>query len=209
MTRTIILDTETTGVTKTDQVIELGYMVLLPLKNELKSSKEHLPTYKHTLEGLVVSERYKPSVDIHPRAYDVHGINPSSLQSKASSKSITLPEGISYIIGHNISFDKRMLIQSNENLKDSLENAKYICTLALAKAIGKFTKTDYPNNTLSGLVEHYYPDHIESFRTQFHSAKNDVVKTLLVLLKLVSHLPALETYEDIWNFQNTMSKVKK
>ena len=200
--KTLILDCETTGVSNTDQVIELAYYEVDTLAQEKERTW-------NSIEDEIMTFRYFPSVSIHERAYAVHGLGLSMLTSYPPSASIELPESIDYIIGHNITFDKRMIGNTNPALKEQLEQAKYICTLALSKSISKFLNISYENNQLDTLAKHYYPEFSETLVTPLHSAKNDVLKTLLVLLKLVEHVPTLETFEDIYNFQTALKESKK
>lgn len=195
----LILDTETTGISKTDQVIELAYYEASTLENE-KDTRA-----LNTLRDAISSYRYFPTVPINPHAYAVHGIGLTQLAKSPASTTLTLPKNIKYIVGHNISFDKRILLQSNPKLEAELKAAKYICTLSLAKTISKFAKTSYENHKLDTLAKHYYPE-VESLVTPLHSASNDVLKTLLVLLKLIDHTPNLKTWDDIYNFQNKSVK---
>ena len=214
MTKTLVLDTETTGGAKADQVIELAYIELNSLKEEIEAlqtckednilSSGYIPAVLY----LISNERYKPSCKINPRAYDVHGISYMQLINCPKARTISLPDEIDYIIGHNISFDKRMLEQTNPDLKDKLDKVKYICTLALAKVNSKYSDIKYENHKLDTLAKHYYPEHEETLSTEFHSAQIDVLKTLLVLLAMVESFTELETYEDVWNFQQSLKNFK-
>ena len=188
----VILDTETTGLTAKDEVIELGYITI----------DNNLTTLHET------SIRYKPSVPINPHAQVVHGIDYKSLLGKLPSSKIAL-ESIDYMIGHNISFDKRLLIQSNNDLREMLEKVKYIDTKILAKLIEKEDKTiKFLNHKLDTLVEYYYPNH--SFSTnKYHDALTDCKKVLIVLTKVKEAFPALDTVEKIYEFQQLTSKAKK
>jgi len=207
---TLILDTETTGISKEDKVIELGYLEATTLLNELETLSEiGEDSYIDALNTDIVSERYFTSQPISQRAWEVHGIGMSSLYGCPKTETITIPEDTCYIIGHNISFDKRLLLQSNPELKDKLESVRYICTLALAKSISKFLNKDFENNQLNTLFTYYYPHLQEAFVTTLHNAKNDVIKTLLLLIAISKELPALETWEDIYNFQNAIKAKKK
>jgi exodeoxyribonuclease X len=204
--RVIILDTETTGVSLSDKVIELALYEAEDIEIEqLQLDCTDLQTLRETIEV----SRYNPRCMINTRAFEVHGIGLMDLQDCPNSNTLTLPENIVYMIGHNIeSFDRRLLIQSNPSLAETLKDTKYICTLALAKAVDKHLNIGYVNHKLDTLAAHYYPEHRETLVTELHSAKNDVLKTLLVLLKLVEHLPALKTYDDIYVFQESLKKVK-
>lgn len=211
MGKVIILDTETSGVGKTDVVIELAHLTCLSLALEIKNSTEDtFYTYYSSLEEEIEVSRYFPSCSINPRAYEVHGIGLSDLTTCPKSNTVTLPEDVCYIVGHNVQvFDKRLLAQSNPELLPQLDNVKYICTMSLAKLLSKHKGLPFEKHTLDYLAEYYYPQEKHLLILDNHTAKNDVIKTLVVLLKLIEQLPALETWEDIYNFQETMKKVKK
>jgi len=208
---TYILDTETTGVSKTDQVIELATLQLGPLVEEISSLPELIDF--STIENLhqcVEESRYLPTCPINPHAYAVHGISRPMLFGKPLSSSIKLPEDAIYFIGHNVKgFDKRLLGQSNLKLLQHLEDIRYICTLSLAKLISKHCGVYYEDHKLDTLTKHYYPDYAHILVTPLHSAKNDVVKNLLVLLKLVEHLPKnIDSWDRLFELQENIKKVR-
>lgn len=92
----IILDTETTGMTKNDEVIELALV---------------------DMQGNVLYEStYNPMVIINPWASAVHGMSNSDLDNSPcfadewdTIKSIV---GDKKLLGHNLSFDRRLVAQT-------------------------------------------------------------------------------------------------
>ena len=93
----VVLDTETAGLEKTDQVIELG---IVSEKGEV-----------------LYHSFFKPDVPIHPKAQEVHGIPEASLEE--APKFITEWHRIAKIlvgkniVGHNIiDFDMRLISQT-------------------------------------------------------------------------------------------------
>jgi len=117
----IILDTETTGVSEEDRVIQLGYVVL--------GSKE--------IE--VQNEFFSCDIPIKFGAMEVHGITQEMLEGKppiAGSKSYTRLQELNtpdnYMIIHNAPFDLGMLEKEGFNTK-----MKVIDTLRVAKHIYK------------------------------------------------------------------------
>ena len=205
---TYILDTETTGISKSDQVIELAYLPCLQLEAELFTINDPELYIKDALAE-TYTERFLPSCPINQHAHAVHGINRTDLIGKKSSQNIDLPDNIKYIVGHGVSFDKRLLAQSNTTLVNKLDDVRYICTLELARTISKNFKIEYDNHKLDTLVNHYYPDHAHKLVTPLHSASGDVVKNLLVLLKLVEHLRGVKTWDDLYDLQQDIKKVRR
>jgi DNA polymerase III epsilon subunit-like protein len=197
MDKILLLDCETTGVKNHPihghpQVIELAYIDLTEIK--LSSLTEAMVW---TLP--VVEQRFRPSMAIHPEAYKIHGISSRDLENCPKSETLTLPP-IQYVLGHNIKYDKRCM-----NKKEIPE----ICTLDLAKTVSKNFNIKYDNHKLDTLVNHYYPDHAHKLVTPLHSASGDVVKNLLVLLKLVEHLRGIKTWDDLYDIQQDIKKVRR
>ena len=180
----VILDTETTGLTGKDEVIELAYITI---------DENFVPLHETV-------QRFKPSIAINPHAQAVHGIEFKNLLGMPPSSKLSL-EPVDYMIGHNISFDKRLLIQSNPELKSMLETTKYIDTKTLAKLVEKRSDTiKFLNHKLDTLVEYYYPD-TPIFTSKYHDALNDCKKVMLVLSKIRETFPALDTVEKVFEFQ--------
>jgi len=115
----VILDTETTGVSENDRVIQLGYMVL--------GAKE--------IE--VHNEFYSSDVPISFEAMEIHGITPDMLEnkpscvnSKAYKRLCELNSDENYIIIHNANFDIGMLEKegfvNQMRVIDTLRVAKHV-----------------------------------------------------------------------------------
>jgi DNA polymerase III epsilon subunit-like protein len=208
MISVLVLDTETTGISKTDQVIELAYIDLGPFTFEqLRSDREDFEIFKQTPLTYISRFRFKPTVPINPHAYEIHGIGLSELKDSPCSTTVAIPYA-DYIVGHVISFDQRMLEQSNFEMSGQLAKAKYICTKELAKAVEKAIGIKYENHKLDTLVKYYYPAEYESLVQSTHDARGDVIKTIVVLLAMLEHLPAITSWEELYNFQQSLKKVK-
>ncbi len=127
-----ICDTETTGLTAKDQVIELATIKLQPEIHHLHSDALHESIMNPVLlENISSSQLFNPTVPIHERAKAVHGYTKRSLLGKPCSKTVKLPEDAVLIIGHNIAFDIRML---------GTPQVRSICTMNLAKKIENYIK---------------------------------------------------------------------
>jgi exodeoxyribonuclease X len=59
--------------------------------------------------GETFQQRYNPARKIHPRATDVHHIRDEDVADQPHHLTVSIPRDVEYIIGHNISFDMRML----------------------------------------------------------------------------------------------------
>ncbi len=113
----IILDTETTGTSEEDRVIQLGYIVLGEKKVEVQN------------------EFFSTSVPISFGAMETHGITPDMLEGKGACKESTafqrlleLNTNENYLIIHNAPFDITML--EREGFKTQM---RVIDTLRVAK----------------------------------------------------------------------------
>lgn len=189
--KVIALDTETTGVTNKDEVIELAILHLPSLEDLKKLSSEGAESCVEVFSKLTSVQRFLPSCDTHPKALEVHGITFKSLLGSPRSKTLIAPEADMYV-GHNISFDHRMLKQPQ---------VKLFCTLSLSKSITKHKGVIYENNSLDTLIAFYFPELSESLSPKLHSAKLDTIKTALLSLRLLEEFPGIYSWEEAYEFQ--------
>lgn len=183
-----ILDTETTGLSKTDQVIEVGWI-------EVGS----LPSLLTLASGC---NRYLPTVGISHQAEQVHKISYRQLLGKPSTRCVTIPEDAEYMIGHNIEFDVRLLKQSNPSLTQKLNNVKFICTKKLAQVILARFKVNTLNHKLDTLVKVLYPTNwTDIIVTETHDALGDCFKTKKLLEGLLRYIPDVIEWNEVYNKQ--------
>ncbi len=133
----VVFDTETTGVSKKDGVLELAAFI-------------HSDT-----TTLKVVEMADPGVPINPRASEVHGYYQKDVQGKRPIQDVfdnfvgclnTFSQlGELVLCAHNIKFDLRMLKQYGE-----LPPHSTLCTLAEARK----HYPDAPNHKLTTLVNY-------------------------------------------------------
>jgi exodeoxyribonuclease X len=198
----IVLDVESTGVTPHPklgypQVVELGYIELdeLGSKPELEEGETLVDYFLNKGQENKFVKRYKPSIPIHPDAVKIHGITYKDVFNCDSSESLELPEGLDYIIGHNVQYDHRCL---------GKPDIKLICTLKIAKKFSKFAGVTFPDHKLDTLVKYYYPDEYHKLEGKYHNALNDCIKCILILYKMLEQLPGVKTWTDLYNFQQTI-----
>jgi DNA polymerase III epsilon subunit-like protein len=193
MSKILVLDSETTGLAGTDQVIELYYKEIAQDFMSIPDSFFH--------------KRYKPSVMININAFKVHGIGMAELIKCDKSSTVTIPEDTSYLIGSNISFDVRLLKQSNPNL--ILDNIKLIDTKEITALINSIDKNNkvFADTKLATLYKHFFP--LSKLNDNpYHSAQDDVVKTHAVLQKLLTYLPALDSIDKVYAFIQSTKNMK-
>ena len=190
-----ILDTETTGTSSSDQVIELAWLKIADNVQTLEILEEFV-------------ERYNPSVPITDRAFQVHGICKRQLMRDKCkpSSSLELPKDMSYLIAHNANFDARMLEQTaNKSLEAmtfsaSSPNIRVIDSIKLIKNLeniqgGKFGFADYKLETI---FSHWYPEQKEWQNKNAHSALGDCIMLRAVLLKSLQCFPHVESLESLF-----------
>lgn len=212
--KAIVIDTETTGTKKTDQVIELAYIpmtdaffsIVLQIRSELLAYVENPET--STIDSFF-EQRYKPSVDIDPFAFEVHGITQQMLADCPKAETLTIPGKVEFAVAHNASFDKRMIRQTmSHELHGQFDEIKWICTVSLSKIFDKQLKIGYENNKLDTVIRHHFPEHAEKLISDKHKALGDVIKCLLFLTVLVEKIPTIQSWKQLYNFQELMKKVK-
>lgn len=220
MQEIVVLDTETTGVANHSvlghpEVIELAYVRLHPTISEIwvdhpygqevddRKIKEWVA---HKVDKCVSIFRYNPEMPIHDEAYKLHGILKKDLLGLPSSSTCKLDINTDYIIGHNISFDARCLGMTTRFAGEY--KTKQICTMALAKALNKKFNLGITSFKLDNLNVHFYGEDARSVIQRYHEAATDVLKTLLLLIKLVEYIPNVKTFEELYNMQELLKSAK-
>lgn len=171
-----LIDTETTGLSSKDEVIQLAW---IKLPETLLSIKEL--SLKSLLALPTSVEFFNPSVPIQIEAQKVHGLSKLKLLKYPRSNTCKLPDDCTLVVGHNVSFDIRML-------KTSVPAS--ICTKELSIQKKLVANKLVKDNKLLTLFDYYYPKQTnkllhEQFAPHFHDALNDCFKTLLILKELL------------------------
>ncbi|EFF82144.1 exonuclease [Acinetobacter haemolyticus ATCC 19194] len=124
-------------------------------------------------------------------AMAVHHILESDIAGKASYETFRLPEGIQFVIGHNVDYDIQAI-----KMADKTINVKAICTLALARMV-------WPDDAhnLSALI-YKLTNGSEKARESIrntHNAKQDVLLTG-VLLKQICKVLGVKDMQSLYLF---------
>lgn len=174
--RLVILDTETTGLSNRDKIIELSIIEII--KGEMTDKIYH--------------SYYKTNIKINEGAMKVHGIKDSDLEDKPLFKDevekIIKFIGYSKIVAHNSGFDMRML--NNElNFCDikSYPEENFIDTLKIAKYLFPEGKCN-----LDSLCERFK---VESGRLE--GGKHSAVEDTKILCKVYQKLNKLLEDKDL------------
>lgn len=206
--KVIILDTETTGLV-TPQACEIAYF---PLKGTVSEHREiaKLYTNLNSIEALdetfeiqfsnsnsIFNSRFKPNIPINIKASEMTGIYMKDVFDKPNINTFEFPTETEYMIGHNIIYDFNVI---NNGQKDGTPpiKTKLICTKELAQLV--FPKGNgLTKHTLTALAQWLYPEHGENLIKNAHGALTDCKLVYLILLKILTKLPKLETWDELAN----------
>lgn len=174
MTKYILFDTETTGTTQEDRIIQIGAMVI--------KTKEDIEVF---------NELCSPPLDIKTEAMEIHNITPSMIENKPPFNETNFYKFLNennnsnnYLIAHNISFDLEMVekegFENKYNLIDTLRCSKHL-----------FSDENYHRlQYLRYSLELYKEEEKEAknlgITIKAHDAIGDVLVMKLLLSKLVA-----------------------
>ena len=152
--RIVVFDTETTGLGKFDRVVEVAAITIDLLTGEIVDEFDTL---------------INPQRDIGP--VSIHGITASMVETAPTFEEIAVALGRrltgAALVGHNLSFDVRMLKQEYARLNVPFEPGNGYCTL---RATGMKLATACSEHGVSML--------------EYHRAYSDAVATALLLQRI-------------------------
>ena len=142
LTRLVALDTETTGFSNSDKIVEIACIEII--NGEIGSS----------------FHRYvNPIIEIPDRAFDVHGLSEEFLNDKPKFKAVADDLlgfiGDSTLVIHNASYDLRMINNELKSIGYPALNNEAICTLKSAK---KSMKELVESKSLDSLCDYFEID---------------------------------------------------
>lgn len=159
---TICFDTETTGFTKWDEIVQITIMD--------GNGKELVNTFIKPLN----KKSWKKASEINHIYPETVKDAPTAPEIRNKLKSIF--EKADLIIGHNVKFDIRMVTQC---FHISLKDKPIFDTL-------DYYRKDVPNDShkLINAVAHYCPEFLEEFEAGAHKSDTDVKATVKVFHKM-------------------------
>jgi exodeoxyribonuclease X len=184
-----VLDTETTGLND-PQPIEVGYIRL----HLLETYSGNLLVNGHEQ----FQQAYLPSKPIEPGASKVHGKTLENLIGCPPHTDFKLPHGITYIIGHQIDYDARVLGVSSPQYK-------FICTVKLARLLWPEMKT----HKLAAIITEFFPDIAARLLQNAHGALVDAKLCLLILQEALNQFEGLFTWEDFHDLAGVFPKAQE
>jgi exodeoxyribonuclease X len=172
----LVFDTETTGVTDAG-LIEAAWLRLDD------------PAHLRVVERF--EQRYAPGRPIELGAMAVHHIVDADLEGCPPSSAFRLPEGVRYLIGHNVDFDWNVI---------GRPDVRRIDTLCLARQV-------FPGLDAYGLGALTYhlgdPREARERLRAAHAAAADVELCLDLLRAIVARLGPVPSWEALWAHSET------
>lgn len=175
-----ILDTETTGREEPVTLIEAAWRKV-----------EDIQTLRATE---AFCQRYNPGKPIETGAMAVHHILDEDLKDCPAPDTFKLPDGVEYLVGHNIDYDWAVI---------GKPAVKRICTLAIAKKLWP----DADSHSLSALMYRLATDRprVRDALKSAHSAESDVRFCAILLKKEISVLrstapDSVDSWESLWAY---------
>ena len=171
--REMILDTETTGLSNSDRIVEISVLELI--------------------DGIKTGRRFhkflNPEVNITKKAIEIHKITNEKVEHCQKfheiAESLIKFIGDSTIIAHNSKFDMRMLNNELERCGwEKYSSTRFIDTLEIARYL--FPKE---KNNQDALCERFKIDNSTRSETGIHSAIEDTALLYLVYREMI---PLLE-----------------
>jgi len=193
--KVLIADTETTGVdTDTAQIIEAAWL-------HMPGTVVEFMTIKNPSRFEHYHQRFNPSTPIQFGAMATHNIIPGDLEDCAKSDLFELPAYVSYLVGHNIDFDWRMMCEPD---------VKRICTLALSRWL--FPALDSHKQAamiyyIGSLLNDYA--WARDLTTAAHAALDDVKMCAILLRFLVGELRRRNYDVDTWDQLHAISETAR
>jgi len=169
MSKTIIFDTETTGL-KEPAIVEAAWIEIVSL-------------VPFTLTNTWV-QRFNPGKPSSIGALATHHILEEELVDCPPSNSFALPDDTEYIIGHNVDFDWQAI---------GSPDVKRICTLALARKLWP----DLDSHNQSSLLYFLERRSAKERLKNAHSALPDVWVCSTIVQRISEKL-GVKTFEDFW-----------
>ncbi len=171
----LLLDTETTGLNE-PEIIEVAGL--------------YLNTPRDLGTGEPGVQRYRPGKPIEFGAMATHHILDAELVDCPPSSSFRFPEGVSYLVGHNIDFDWKVI---------GSPAVKRIDTLAMSRKL--WPDGGHSQSALAYRLTNN-PQQMREWLRSAHSAGADVKTCRWLLGHIVQRIPAAatESWEALWEY---------
>lgn len=185
----IFFDTETTSRNDDREIIEAAW-IRSPAVEDLAGVSDVIPERFAPYGVEAFEKRYKPSVPIEFGAMAVHHILPHELVNCEPSETFTLPDGVTYLVGHSIDFDWEAIGGPPNTLR--------ICTRAMAEHVWPDADS-YSQSALLYMILGPTPDTRLQLKGA-HSALTDVTNNTILLEAILEQRPTIKTWSELWQF---------
>ena len=177
MSKVIVFDTETTGITEPVLIEAAGIIINgSPFNDQTET----------------FSQRYNPGKPISFGAMATHNILDCDLINCPPATEFKLPEDTAYLIGHNIDFDWEVIGKP--------ENIKLIDTLPMARKLWPHFDSHNLGALSYALCGDSKRPKIKEKLINRHSALVDVELCLELLRFILKEKPELKSWGNIWKF---------
>ncbi|MBU2765848.1 3'-5' exonuclease [Acidithiobacillus ferrivorans] len=176
MSQVLIIDTETTGFAEPVEAVEVAWIAVDPG-----------PTDPILKPVTTFQQRYKPEKPISFGAMATHHITDEDLVDCPPSSDFVLPEGTTFIVGHNIDFDWNVI---------GKPEIPRICTLALSRRLWP----DDLGHSVGAMIYRLLKtkERAKTMLKDAHSAYQDVLLTRIILHHILEQMPKVRTWEKLW-----------
>ena len=202
MSKTIIFDTETTGLNKEDEIIQIGAMIIDPIKTE---------------DVQIFDDLFSSNKKIDLGAMATHGIRDEMLKNKQNfedsdflQKLNELNNKENYLIAHNLNFDLSMIekynFKNNFQLIDTLQCAKHL--YEIGEEVNSYKIENYKLQSFRYMLLSDQEEKEEEERYKLSIKAHDAIGDVLILkLFLRKILQRVSSKYDIKKYVEIMSKL--
>lgn len=176
MNSAIIFDSETTGL-DAPEVIETAWVAVDVNGNVIPPGGQ--------------CDRWKPSKAITLGAMSTHHVMDEDLADAPPASSFKLPEGVEYLIGHNVDFDWHAI---------GKPEVKRIDVLVMCRALWP----DADSHTQGAMLYLLERDRAREELKRAHSAAADVMNCRTILSHVIAKCGPFETFEQLWQASERM-----
>lgn len=172
----VVIDTETTGL-DAPEIVEVAHV--------------HVDVAGNVIAPGGWCGRFKPSKPISLGALATHHILDEDLRDAPPSASYQLPDGVGYIIGHNVDFDWRAIGEPDVKRIDVCAMCRSLWPDADSHSQGAMLYLLEREGAREGLI-------------RAHSAAADAMNCRVILQHVIAKAGPFATFEELWQASERM-----